>query len=256
MKTKLNAHHSPDATPRMISENAWHLEIPQGPSGHYRIAQIDDYSGLKRRDYLHAAPFTMQLDARVSSPDLPGTWGFGLWNSPLSLAIGFGGNNHLPALPNAAWFFHSSPENHLSFSGTEQASGFLAQTFKSPIIPALWFAPTVPLLPLFAIRPAARIIRRLISRFLIRDERAVVPANDLTAWHRYQLDLQPDRVTFRIDDGEFFSTNLVPTGPLGLVIWIDNQYAAFTPDGRLAYGVLENRMPARLEIRNLEIQSG
>jgi hypothetical protein len=40
---------------------------------------------------------------------------------------------------------------------------------------------------------------------------------------------------------------------LGLVIWIDNQYAAFTPDGRLASGLLEGK-EEWLEIEGLEIK--
>jgi len=38
---------------------------------------------------------------------------------------------------------------------------------------------------------------------------------------------------------------------LGIVIWIDNQYAAWSPDGKLRYGMCENRDPAWLEIKDL-----
>jgi hypothetical protein len=34
---------------------------------------------------------------------------------------------------------------------------------------------------------------------------------------------------------------------------IDNQYAAFIPDGKIGFGVLENPEPAWLEIKELEI---
>jgi hypothetical protein len=37
-----------------------------------------------------------------------------------------------------------------------------------------------------------------------------------------------------------------------LVIWIDNQYAAFTPQGQVRFG-LEATPPAWLEIRGLRI---
>jgi hypothetical protein len=44
-------------------------------------------------------------------------------------------------------------------------------------------------------------------------------------------------------------------GPLGLVIWIDNQYAAWRPDGTLRMGVLANPHPAWMEISELEVKS-
>ena len=49
-------------------------------------------------------------------------------------------------------------------------------------------------------------------------------------------------------------TNISPNGPLSLVIWVDNQYAALPPRGRLRYGTLPNPEPAWLEIRELSIQ--
>ena len=45
----------------------------------------------------------------------------------------------------------------------------------------------------------------------------------------------------------------LPTPPLGLVLWIDNQFAAWTPEGRLGYGVLENAA-AWMEIEELRFQ--
>jgi hypothetical protein len=42
-----------------------------------------------------------------------------------------------------------------------------------------------------------------------------------------------------VDEARVFESSISPCGPLGLVIWIDNQYAAFTPDGRIAFGVME-----------------
>jgi hypothetical protein len=44
-----------------------------------------------------------------------------------------------------------------------------------------------------------------------------------------------------------------PNPPLGAVIWIDNQYAAFTPEGKIGFGVLDNPEPAWLEIKDVEV---
>ena len=48
-------------------------------------------------------------------------------------------------------------------------------------------------------------------------------------------------------------TPVSPRPPLGLVIWIDNQYAAFTPEGKIKRGSEENLSEAWLEIENVEI---
>ncbi len=84
-------------------------------------------------------------------------------------------------------------------------------------------------------------------------ERAGIPSVDPTQWHRYQIDWREKRVSFLVDDVLVLETSVSPHPPLGLVIWIDNQYAAFTPEGKIGFGVLENPEPAWLEIKDLEI---
>ena len=58
-----------------------------------------------------------------------------------------------------------------------------------------------------------------------------------------------------MDGKSILESTLSPRGPLGIVIWIDNQYAAFRPDGKLSWGMEENREPAWLEIRDIEIET-
>ena len=94
---------------------------------------------------------TISLQARASHQEIPGTWGFGLWNDPFGMKLGFGGKHLLPALPNAAWFFFASPPNHLSLRNDLPANGALAATFRSPPIPAWVFTPTILTLPLLLI---------------------------------------------------------------------------------------------------------
>jgi hypothetical protein len=74
-----------------------------------------------------------------------------------------------------------------------------------------------------------------------------------TEWHRYSLEWREDRVTFTVDDVQVLESRVSPNPPLGLVIWIDNQYAAFTPEGKIGFGVLENPEPAWLEIKGIDI---
>ena len=132
LKPRLSRDGSAEATPR-----GWLLSIPSGSRSQYRLAQIDDHMSIPRREYPWHAPVTMQLEARVSAAALPGTWGFGFWNDPYGFSFGPGnGFLRLPALPNAAWFFFSSPANYLSFRDNTPGNGFLAQVFASPRLPS------------------------------------------------------------------------------------------------------------------------
>jgi hypothetical protein len=56
-----------------------------------------------------------------------------------------------------------------------------------------------------------------------------------------------------VDEALVLETPVSPRPPLGLVIWIDNQYAAWGPDGKIGFGVLENTKPAWLEIKDLDL---
>ena len=237
--------------------------------------------------------------AHASSNSIPGTWGFGLWNDPFGLSLGFGGNPfRLPALPNAVWFFGASKESYLSFGEpraqrntvetkrgiqansqfAEQAletnrastadeatnapssasqknpgisfrevatNGFLAQTFRSSR-----FHPS--LIPAGLAFPFSRkTTRRLLGSVIGEDEIAL--SVDVTQWHRYRLDWREDRVSFEVDEVQVFKSGVSPNPPLGLVIWIDNQFAAFTPEGKIGFGVLENPEPAWLEIKDIDV---
>jgi hypothetical protein len=230
------------------------LEIPAGVRGQYRLAQLDDYGGLSRRDFPWTAPLRLRLAGRASAGDLPGTWGFGLWNDPFSLSLGLGGGaRRLPALPNAAWFFHASAENHLSFRNDRPAQGFIAQTFESAALPALLLASGSPLLPLLAWPRTGRLVRAVLGR-LIGEDSAAIPA-DVTQWHTYSLHWTRQQVCFEVDGQVVLQSQASPRGRMGLVIWIDNQYAAFPPSGRLAYGTLENREPAWIEVKEIQVEA-
>ncbi|HET8563198.1 MAG TPA: hypothetical protein VFM35_04915, partial [Candidatus Binatia bacterium] len=115
--TKLTPRYTPGARVEEITTGrAYRLMIPAGPSGKYRLAQLDDYTQITRSRFPLRSPLSLSLSARASSESIPGTWGFGLWNDPFGLSLGFGGNPfRLPALPNAAWFFGASKESYLSF---------------------------------------------------------------------------------------------------------------------------------------------
>ncbi|MFN3492336.1 MAG: family 16 glycosylhydrolase, partial [Anaerolineales bacterium] len=93
--------------------------------------------------------------------------------------------------------------------------------------------------------------RRYLSEVIVEDSFSL--SVDTTQWHSYQLEWSPKRVVWKVDDVEVFESSVSPNPPLGLVIWIDNQFASFTPDGKLSFGVLEND-EAWLEIADLQIK--
>jgi hypothetical protein len=224
--------------------NGWRLGVQKGDALHYRDAQLDDYFRLPRRKFPHQA-LILSLRARASSRSIPGTWGFGLWNDPFGMSLGFGGNPfRLPMLPNAIWFFSASSHNYLSFTDDKPAQGFLAQTFRAPKFHPL-------LIPAGLSLPFSRkTARNLLGQVIEEDSKTL--SVDVTQWHAYRFEWSPKRSAFWVDDALMLESTVSPHPPLGLIIWIDNQYAAFTPEGKIGFGVLENPEPAWIEITNME----
>ena len=250
MSVQTQSTSGASVTPK--GKNAWELSIPAGPQGNYRLAQVDDYSSKKRSDFLWHSPLTLRLRARVSHACIPGTWGFGLWNDPFSLSFGFGGGTRrLPVLPNAAWFFFASPQNYLSLRDDLPANGFLAATFRSPPLSPALLAAGAPALPLLTWKPGARLFRRL-ARQIIRQDAAHLNLEP-TQWHTYTLAWRSISVAFSVNDVCIFTSPIAPCAPLGTVIWLDNQYAALRPDGRLNFGTLPTKEEHFIAIEALEV---
>ena len=252
--TKLIPRYSPGAN---VEENLrgekYKLSIPAGTAAQYRLAQLDDYAKVSRNSFPLQPPLTLSLQARVSIDNISGTWGFGLWNDPFGLSLGFGGNPfRLPALPNAVWFFGASKESYLSFGGRTgdavsrtPTNGFIAQTFRSPR-----FHPSLILAGL-ALPFSRKMTRRMLGKVIHED--GIRLSVDVTRWHEYKLEWRENQVLFTVDNIQVFESHVSPHPPLGLVIWIDNQFAAFTPEGKIGFGVLENPEPACLEIDGLSV---
>lgn len=238
-----------------IGVGQWRLYLPPGEARGYRLAQLDDYAECRTRsDFPHSPPLRLSLRARASAPDLLGTWGFGFWNDPFGASLTVrGSGRRLPALPDAIWFFHASPPNHLALHDDHPACGFLAATFSSRPLPPAVLVLAAPLAAGLFLSPTARILRRLARRF-IREDAAVVDA-DVTAWHTYSLTWQPEQVSFGLDGEVIFQTPVSPRGPLGLVLWVDNQYASLPPGGRLRFGNLSTPEAAWLELSDVQLET-
>ena len=113
-------------------------------------------------------------------------------------------------------------------------------------------APALLGLPLLATRPSARFARRILS-CIIQEDSALLSL-DIREWHSYELHWLRAGVRFVVDGEIVHETVTSPLGPLGLVLWIDNQYAAFTPTGDVSFGTQTNPSPIWLELEGIGIR--
>lgn len=254
MSVKLETSLANDGEVIRSGNDGYLLKLPKLLDGKYGLAQVDDYMHLPRRQFPHQPPLRVQMEARVSKPELPGTWGFGLWNDPFSFGFGGGGMARVfPALPNAAWFFYGSQENHLSLRDDQPGSGFCAKTFRSPQLPSIVSLLAIPGLPFLLWPITARLLRRLARRLILEDVTTLMV--EVAKWHVYELLWREDRVVFSVNQSTVLDTKISPQGRLGLVIWIDNQYFRFDTKGQMGFGFLEVPVEQWLEIRMLSVTS-
>lgn len=88
---------------------------------------------------------------------------------------------------------------------------------------------------------------------IVEEDRAILDV-EVTEWHTYRFEWCPKRSAFWVDDMLALETSVSPRPPLGLVIWIDNQYAAWRPNGEIGFGVLENEL-FWLEVEDIRINN-
>lgn len=221
------------------------LTLPQASHTAYSDAQLHDYAGLARRNFPWQAPLAFSIRARIS-PQTQGTAGFGFWNNPLAPLGG------LPALPQAAWFLWASPPSAMEMAQDIPGYGWKAATIDAGRPAALGWVPLAPAVLLACRHPGLR--RRIwphVQRALAVDECQLL--HDPGAWHTYELIWLRDRVIFGVDGRQVLVSRTAPRGPLGLVIWIDNQWARVTPSGSFGWGLLDAQLPQSLEWSDLRI---
>ncbi len=215
----------------------------------YTDAQIDDYQGLARKDFLWQPPLTMTVRARFSHPadKLSGTAGFGFWNDPFMMT-----GLRRPALPRVIWFFYASPPSNMKLDLRTPGYGWKAATLDALRWPFLALLPTAPLaIPLMNIGPLYRSLWPVGQRAIYVSE-ALAPV-EMTDWHTYVIDWQQKTAHFTVDGQTVLKCNTPPRGPLGFVLWLDNQYMIATPWGRFQHGLLDAPGRQWLEVSYVEI---
>jgi len=222
----------------------------------YTNSQIDDYQGLPRSQLAWRPPLRLTVRARFSHSleRLRGTAGFGFWNDPLLIT-----QKRLPALPRAVWFFFASPPSNMKLDIHTPGYGWKTASIDARRPRALAWAPLAPLLvPLMNLSPAYRALWPTIQRTLgIRE--ATIPV-DMTQWHTYVLEWERQQARFSLAGSDPASSvpllnGPAPCGPLGFVMWQDNQYLVLTPWGRIRWGLLDVPEQQWMEIDYLEISS-
>jgi hypothetical protein len=230
-----------------------HLELPAIERG-YADAQVDDYASVRRRDFPWRPPLRMSLYARASSSHPTGTLGFGFWNDPFSFSLGQGGAaRRFPAPPQALWFFYGSPPNDMRFLPDMPSHGWKASSLRSPSIPSILLAPAAGVaIALAQIHLTRRPVMETALRIVNAAEAAV--ETSLDDWQHYALSWAEDMARFYVAEEEILTAPAPPSGPLGFVAWIDNQYAVASPEGGFRFGVLPTSESQWLELRELRIE--
>lgn len=231
------------------------VELHLSPTSSYTDAQLDDTQNLARRQFRWKPPLRFSVRARTSIPDPRGTFGFGFWNDPFSLSLGMGGAaRKLPATPQCAWFFYGSPPHDLPLAEGVPGSGWKAQTLSFRRISPLALAPIAAGGALLACLPWTRAWAfRQARRFYRAEERLL--AADPSAWHQYTIDWTASAVGFSVDGVEVLRSVHPPAPPLGLVLWIDNQYAVASAARGFGFGILPLLGAQTLELEDAWIEA-
>ncbi len=223
----------------------------------YTNAQIDDYRGRPRWRFPWRPPLRLSLRARFShaSGSLNGTAGFGFWNDPFRMTgLRMTGLRRV-ALPQALWFFYTGPDGAMPLALDQPAWGWKASVIDTRTSRFLLQAPLLSLAaPLTRMPRLYRSLWPCVQRAAGIAERTLPAA--MTDWHVYTIDWQLERVRFYLDGVPLLEASPAPSGPLGLVIWLDNQFLQFAPWGRFRWGLVEKREVQWLELDWLAVETG
>ena len=266
-----NKRHFKDRQPYQVGggtvsivDNRVILEKGVSLGNAYSNAQIDDYQPLKRRDFLWHPPLRLSLRARFSHPAatlsgsqsgpglvrsaLTGTAGFGFWNDPFMMT-----GRRRPTLPRSLWFFYSSPPSDMQLAYGVQGWGWKAAVIDALRLPFFALLPTAPFGFLLMRSPVLYPLLWPIAQRSMHVQETLL-TQPIENWHSYELVWQRQQVCFWIDGKLVFQTEYAPLGPLGLVLWLDNQYMIVKPTGVVRAGLVKSKNVEFLEIEDLQIE--
>lgn len=226
------------------------LSIPSVPAGQYANAQLDDYHCNSQFAWQPPVHFGAEARFSATGDELDGTAGFGFWNDPVWMT---GRRRFL--MPQSVWFFFAGNHSYLPLVLDYPGAGWRAAALNAATLQAGLVLPAAPLLALaLRVRPLRAPLWRWLRRIL-RLSGQGLDQHTLDRWHRYDFDWQSDLIQFAVDERVVGRAGVRVTGPLGLVVWIDNQFMVATPQGNLQHGTAAT--PGQwLEIASLEIRQG
>ena len=230
------------------------LFVPLTPAGRYTNAQLDDYHESsagrppRRRPFTRAAPLRLSLRARASRAAPLGTLGFGFWNEPFSIS------GSVLSAPSVVWFFYAAPPSDMALVPGVPGHGWKAATLTTGRWPSVLLAPGALAANLLTRLPGlGRQIMNVARRFVSAHEAPLLDVA-LDAWHTYEIDWQASQAIFRVDGQERLRAPAPSAGPLGFVLWIDNQYAIASAAGQFGFGVSALAEPQWLEVDQLRFE--
>jgi hypothetical protein len=193
----------------------------------------------------------MMVTARASAPadQLRGTAGFGFWNHP------FVPGERGVHLPQAVWYFFSSPPSNMQLARGVAGPGWKAATFDARRWPFFALLPTAPIGILLMRIPS--LYNRLwpVGQRAIGVSEAMLDGDLLAGTHTYTIDWRSDGATFTIDGRVAHEADTAPRGPLGFIAWMDNQYAIVTPQGQFRFGAVRVEREQALALEQVTVET-
>ncbi|MEO8606301.1 MAG: hypothetical protein ABI690_00340 [Chloroflexota bacterium] len=227
------------------SARALQLTVPPTSNQVYSDAQLTDYAG--KSGFVWRPPLRMTVRATMSA-DLKGTAGFGFWNHPFVPGEkGF-------RLPQATWFFFSAPPSDMALAKGVPGPGWKAATINATRWQFLAMLPTAPIGLLLMRVPA--LYQRLwpIGQQAIGVSEQLLDSQLLLDMRTYILEWHPNKILFLVDDRLVHQAAVRLNGPLGFIIWVDNQYAVVTPQGKIGFGLVDIKNPQSLIVESVRIE--
>ncbi|MBN1564034.1 MAG: hypothetical protein JXA10_09345 [Anaerolineae bacterium] len=204
--------------------------VNQAADDQLALAQIDDYIYRPMADFAWTPPLTLETRMRFSSNQGPGTVGLFLWNNPMGLGA------ELADVRPMKWIgmYRASPTS--DFSALGEKTGL-----RATVLNGSWFNLFALFMPLFPKPPVY--------------EKPLDGLKDWTEWHTFHIEWRAHQIVITIDGDTMIDAHERIKGPLGLVIWYDNNQP-HTGNNKLDLCYDPVTEPAYLDIDYLTIQRG